>query len=346
VTGHFADPSGQLEPATGTAGRVSSERVDDKSITLSTSQSSIHYCRAVARLGLQVGEALAYAHRHGIIHRDIKPSNLLLDLEGTLWVTDFGLAKTEGANELTQAGDVIGTIRYMAPERFDGTTLPQSDLYSLGITLYEALTLQAGFDESNRARLIERILHESPVSPRKLDSRIPRDLETILLKAMARDPRDRYADAESMAEDLRRFLADRPIIARRSSPPERLWRWCRRNPAMAALSGLSIVLLVMVAAGSSIAALSLNARKRDALDRLWRSKLEEARATAMTRQVGQRFLSLNRIREALAIAEPLGLSTEDDWNCAMRPSVPWYSLISKSPTCRAPRKARPCLTRT
>jgi eukaryotic-like serine/threonine-protein kinase len=312
LTGHFAEPVSRSGSASEVSGKSAGSRpMETSGVSLSGSQPGAHYFQGVARLGLQVAEALAYAHRHGIIHRDIKPSNLLLDLEGTIWVTDFGLAKTEGSDELTHAGDVIGTIRYMAPERFDGTTLPQSDIYSLGITLYEALTLRPGFDESNRARLIERILHHSPVRPRKLDSRIPRDLETIVQKAIARDARDRYPDAEAMAEDLRRFLADRPIIARRNSPPERLWRWCRRNPAVAALSGLSICLLAVVAVGASIAAFSLNARKRDALDRLWRSKLEEARATTMSRQPGQRLISLNRIREALTIAQPLGLSAQD-----------------------------------
>src|SRR5262249_15239364 len=156
-------------------------------------------------------EALEYAHRQGVVHRDIKPSNLLLDARGTIWVTDFGLAKEEGVEELTQSGDIVGTLRYMAPERFQGRADPRSDVYGLGVTLYELLTLRPAFDDTNRGRLIERVLHEEPVRPRQLGPRIPRDLETIVLKAMAREPGDRYPTAEALAEDLRRFVADRPI---------------------------------------------------------------------------------------------------------------------------------------
>ena len=116
-----------------------------------------------------------------MLHRDVKPSNLLLDPQGTVWITDFGLAKAEGADELTQAGEVVGTVRFMAPERFDGRSLPQSDVYSLGLTLYEMLTLRPAFADSNKARLIEKVLHDPPPPPRKLDPHVPRDLETIVL---------------------------------------------------------------------------------------------------------------------------------------------------------------------
>ncbi len=211
----------------------------------SRNMAGMPYFRWIARVGLQVAEALAYAHSQGILHRDIKPSNLLLDAMGTVWVTDFGLAKAEGSDALTQTGDVVGTLRYMAPERFDGGSDARSDLYSLGVTLYELLTLRPLFEESNRARLIKRVTHELPPAPRKRQPRIPRDLETIVLKAIAKEPAQRYASAEAMAEDLRRFLADRPVKARRISGAERLWRWSRRNPALAAsLSSLFLVLAI------------------------------------------------------------------------------------------------------
>src|SRR5262249_7636493 len=148
-----------------------------------TSQSDSQYFRGVARIGVQSAEALAYAHQHGILHRDVKPSNLLLDTQGTIWVTDFGLAKAEGSEELTAAGDIGGAVRYRAQERFKGHADRRSDVYALGLTLYEMLTLRSAFDSTDRARLMDRITRESPPAPRKFDARIPRDLETVVLKA-------------------------------------------------------------------------------------------------------------------------------------------------------------------
>ena len=199
------------------------------------------YYRTVARLGVQVASALAHAHGQGVLHRDIKPSNLLLDAAGHVWVADFGLAKVEGSDGPTHTGDIVGTLRYMAPERYDGWSDRRSDIYGLGATLYELLTLRPPFEESNRVKLIEQVLHENPKPPRKLDHRIPRDLETIVLTAMAKWHGNRYATAEALAGDLENYLADRPIAARRSGAAERAWRWCRRNPATAGLLAASAV---------------------------------------------------------------------------------------------------------
>jgi serine/threonine protein kinase/Flp pilus assembly protein TadD len=210
-------------------------------------QSERAYFASVARVGLQAAEALDYAHNQGIVHRDIKPSNLLLDTQGRVWVADFGLAKREDADVLTQPGEVVGTLRYMAPERFQGQTDARSDIYSLGLTLYEMLTLKPGFAGSERLQLMHRIVHEEPSWPRKQDARIPRDLETIVLKAMAKNPGRRYPTAGAMAEDLSRFLSDRPIRARRTPWSERAWRLCRRNPMVASLS-TSMTALVLIAA--------------------------------------------------------------------------------------------------
>jgi eukaryotic-like serine/threonine-protein kinase len=223
-----------------------------RSPELSSAQGGTPYYRSVARVGIQVAEALAYAHGQGILHRDIKPSNLLLDAKGTVWVTDFGLAKAEGGDGLTRTGDIVGTLRYMAPERFDGWSDPRSDVYSLGATLYELLTLRPPFREPDGLKLIEQVLHDEPTPPRKLDRRIPRDLETIVLKAFAKEPGQRYATAEQMAEDLRRFAVDRPILARRIGPAERIWRWCKRNPMLAGAAGAVAVALVAVAVISVI----------------------------------------------------------------------------------------------
>jgi WD40 repeat protein/serine/threonine protein kinase len=209
------------------------------------------YARSIARIGHQVAGALAYAHQRGVIHRDIKPSNLLLDTAGVTWITDFGLAKADDI-ALTQTGDILGTIRYMAPERFRGESDGRADIYSLGLTLYELLTLAPAFDASDRLRLIEQVQSEEPIRPRLHDRRIPRDLETILLKAIDKDPGRRYQTAEALEEDLRRFLDDEPILARRVSPAERALRWCRRNPWLASAVATAATALVATAVISTI----------------------------------------------------------------------------------------------
>ena len=199
-----------------------------------------------------MAEALAYAHSQRILHRDIKPSNLLLDADGTVWITDFGLATGEGSDDLTATGDVVGTLRYMAPERFDGRSDPRSDVYSLGATLYELLTLRPIFDDSNRARLMKMVAHEAPIPPRKVDPTIPLDLETIILKAIAKVPAHRYDSAAEMAADLRGFLEGRPILARRIGPVERIVRWSRRNPDLAASMAAVLLILSFASAGMTL----------------------------------------------------------------------------------------------
>jgi serine/threonine protein kinase len=217
----------------------------------SLSESGLEYWRSVARIGIQVADALAYAASQGVLHRDIKPSNLLLDTHGIVWVTDFGLAKAAGDEDnLTHSGDVLGTVRYMAPERFQGHADARSDLYALGLTLYEMLTLRPAFEEANRDKLIAQVMHAEPRSPRAIDPTLPRDLETIVLKAIAREPGRRYANAAELADDLQRFLDDRPITARRLSPWQHAWRWCRRKPALASLIGITVV---VVLAGTGVA---------------------------------------------------------------------------------------------
>ena len=169
--------------------------------------------------------------------------------QGVVWITDFGLAKASD-DGLTQTGDILGTLRYMAPERFRGEGDGRADVYALGLTLYELLTLRPAFDSPDRLQLIEQIKTEDPPRPRALDPRIPRDLETIVLKAIAKDPKDRYPSADALGEDLRRFLADEPIRARRVGPLERAWIWAKRRPAAAALLLVSAVAaLALVGAG-------------------------------------------------------------------------------------------------
>jgi eukaryotic-like serine/threonine-protein kinase len=211
------------------------------------------YFHSVAQIGRQAAQALAYAHARGVIHRDIKPSNLLLDTLGVVWITDFGLAKADD-DGLTATGDLVGTLRYMAPERFRGVGDARADIYALGLTLYELLTLRPAYSSSDRLKLIEQVKTEEPARLRSLDRRIPRDLEIIILKAIEKEPASRYPTADALAEDLRRFLADEPIKARQVSTTERYWRWAKRNPVIAGLGGALVVLLVTIAVGSILVA--------------------------------------------------------------------------------------------
>ena len=211
-----------------------------------------HYWQSVARIGLQAADALSYAHSQGTLHRDIKPANLLLDTQGTVWLADFGLAKAAQSEDLSLSSDVVGTLRYMAPEQFQGQTDHQSDIYSLGLTLYELLTLRSAYEETDQSRLIQRITAGPPPAPSSANWEIPRDLETIILKAISHEASQRYPSAEALADDLRCFLEDRPIHARRVGPVERLGRWGRRNKALATLAGVTLLLLVLVAVVSSV----------------------------------------------------------------------------------------------
>jgi serine/threonine protein kinase/tetratricopeptide (TPR) repeat protein len=201
----------------------------------------------VADLGLQAAAALQYAHEQGVLHRDVKPANLLLDPSGRVWVTDFGLAKLVDHDGLTATGDILGTLQYLAPECLHCQADPRSDVYGLGAVLYELLTLEPPFPADSPARLVRQIGDADPPPPRELNPAIPRDLETIVLTAMAREPARRYASAELLADDLRAFLDDRPIRARRSSWVYRGWRWCHRNPTVALLSLSTVTALVLAA---------------------------------------------------------------------------------------------------
>jgi serine/threonine protein kinase/Flp pilus assembly protein TadD len=212
------------------------------------------YWQCVARIGLQVAEALEYAHRQGILHRDIKPSNLLLDAQEAVWVTDFGLAKLEDDQDLTHTGDILGTLRYMPAEAFDRKSDKRSDVYSLGISLYEMLAMRPAFAERERHRLIKQITGSEPVRLDRVNQAIPRDLVTIIHKAIEREPGQRYATAAELAADLRRFLEDAPIQARRTGAVERLYRWCRRNQLVAALTGLLALVLAALGVGGVVSA--------------------------------------------------------------------------------------------
>ena len=307
--------------------------VDSSSVFANSSGSSARgrYFRNVAELVAQVADALSYAHEHEVVHRDIKPSNLLLDVRGTVWVTDFGLAHTDDGSDLTRSGDVIGTLRYMAPERFEGVTSPQGDIYSLGLTFFELLTLRPAFDETERAALIKQVTSTPIPSPRRIDSRVPRDLETILLKATDRDPNSRYSTAAELADDLRRFLSDEPIKARRPPLSKRFLLWCRRNPIVATL----LMVILALAAASTITAVRLHYQQeetthnlnraivaetearqseREALQQAFNSSMAQVKAVGRNPSSGGRANGLAAIQRAVGYLGRLPVSSRDRFN--------------------------------
>jgi serine/threonine-protein kinase len=223
------------------------------------------FAKSVACLGAQAADALEYAAGQGVLHRDVKPANLLLDVWGTVWLTDFGLAKATGTPDLTRTSDVLGTLHYMAPERFRGRADVRSDVYALGLTLYELLALRPAFGDGGQEQLIGQITTQGPPRLDQLEPQLPRDLVTIVHKAIAREPADRYQTAGALAEDLRRFLDDRSVVARRVRLPERAWRWCRRNPTTAALVAGSLLLAMALAFGGLWQALQ-GAQRRHAVE--------------------------------------------------------------------------------
>ncbi len=213
---------------------------------------SPRFFRTAARLLAQAAEAIEHAHQFGVIHRDVKPANLMVDGHGNVWVTDFGLAQFVSGVGLTRTGDLMGTLRYMSPEQAGGQRLPldpRTDVYSLGATLYELLTLAPLFDGNDYRTLLAQILHDEPRRPRSLERSVPQELETIVLKAVSKTPADRYASAREFADDLNRFLDDRPILARRPTLTQRVRKWARRHPSVVVAG---VVLLALVAAGSLV----------------------------------------------------------------------------------------------
>lgn len=206
------------------------------------------YWRNIARIGVQVADALSHAHSKKILHRDIKPSNLMIDQTGCAWVTDFGLAKYFESPDLTRTGEIVGTLRYMSPEQINGKADERSDIFGLGLTLYEMATLQPAYDATDRTQLMKQVLEASPQPLRSIDRKIPRDLETIVQKCIASESHRRYQDSESVAADLQRFLDGEPVLARRINTMERVSKWCRRRPTVALLiAALSISLICGIA---------------------------------------------------------------------------------------------------
>lgn len=205
-----------------------------------------------AEVGSTVCDALSYAHDQGVLHRDIKPANLMIDPRDSVWIADFGLAKLSEQSELTRTGEVIGTPQYMPPESFDGIYDERSEVYSVGLTLYEILAGRPAIQARNTAETIRKATDGVTAAPSKCNRSVPADLDTVVMKALSVDPQTRYASAAAMRDDLDCFLGNRPIQARRSGLAQRTVRWFRREPRIAALTLCTIVLLAALASLSGI----------------------------------------------------------------------------------------------
>ncbi len=237
------------------------------------------YYRSVAALGIQAATALQHAHDEGVIHRDIKPANLLLDSASKLYVTDFGLARIESDAGVTMTGDLIGTLRYMAPEQALAKRVVidhRADIYSLAATLYELLTLRPAYLAEDRQQLLKQIAFEEPALLRRIDRDIPAELETIVHKAMSKDLDQRYASAQELADDLRSHLENRPIQAKPPTTSEKISKWTRRNPILTWSAIITLVLVTVTLAVSTL----LIADQRD----IARNAERNARQMAETRR--------------------------------------------------------------
>ena len=260
---------------------------------------SREFYRTAARLALQAAQALEHAHQMGVVHRDVKPGNLLVDHRGHLWVTDFGLARLPFDVSLTMTGDMLGTLRYMSPEQALGKRMivdHRTDVYSLGATLYELLTLEYAVPGTDRQEVLQALANNEPKPARQHDKNIPIELETIVHKALAKSPGERYATAAEFAEDLQRFLSDRPILARPPTIADRIGKWGRRHRTFVAAAAVFTVLLAAGLAVSTAIIASEHIKTAAAL------KSEKAHATAAAKaqeSAEARFQQARRVVDLL-----------------------------------------------
>jgi eukaryotic-like serine/threonine-protein kinase len=219
-------------------------------------RSALNPFQKIAMLIADAAEGLEYAHSCGIVHRDVKPANLLLDVRGKIWIADFGLAQITTGEHVTQTGDMLGTMRYMSPEQASGSrgvVDHRSDVYSLGATLYELLARRPVFDGSDRQTLLHQVLHDDPKPLRLFDRAIPEELEIITLKALRHSAADRYESAQHFADDLRRYLSEIPIVARRPTMIDQVRKWTRRHPTtVLSLLFAMVVTLISLAATTAV----------------------------------------------------------------------------------------------
>jgi predicted Ser/Thr protein kinase len=291
--------------------------------------------RRAAQLVKHIAEAVQFAHERGVLHRDLKPSNVLISEGDVPHITDFGLAKRiEDNPDLTLTGQVLGTPNYMPPEQADPRRAPPSpagDVYSLGAILYHLLTGRPPFLAQTLTQTIRLVTEAEPVSPRLLNPDVPRDLETICLRCLQKDPAHRFSSAALLADELGRFMRDEPIVSRPISVGARFARWCQRKPALAASVAIGALLLLIVMIGSPIALIRIEKERQEAVAargkesalrvraenaeretaaKLYQALLEQARASVRSGDLGQRVLALDAARRATAISNTAELRRE------------------------------------
>jgi serine/threonine protein kinase/Flp pilus assembly protein TadD len=330
-TGPYS-PDGAASPEIHTPEAVTRNQGDSGTVSFALSPrprfADSRFFRTVANLGIQAAEALEHAHQLGVIHRDIKPANLMVDARGNLWITDFGLAHCQSQAGLTMSGDLVGTLRYMSPEQALAKRVlvdQRTDIYSLGATLYELLTLEAAFAGKDRQELLRQIAFEEPKAPKRLNKAIPAELETIVLKAIEKNPEERYATAQELADDLERFLRDEPIHAKRPGHVQRGRKWARRHQAQIRVA--AAVAIVGLLAGTVL---------------LWREKdntSEAYKAEASQRQRADDNLrlamkTLDEIHVDLAQFElPRDAAHQDRYRRLLQKVIAFYKqFIENNPT--------------
>jgi WD40 repeat protein/tRNA A-37 threonylcarbamoyl transferase component Bud32 len=278
--------------------------------------------RQAAECLKKVAEAIHYAHEHGVLHRDLKPANVALDSSFEPRVMDFGLARLmEQDSQATMSGIAFGTPSYMPPEQAAGRVRdvsPASDVYALGAVLYHALAGRPPFRADNPVETMRQVVENEPVAPRLLDGAVPRDLETICLKCLEKEPKRRFATALMVAEELGRFLRDEPLRVRPAGPAEKAWRWCRRNRALASTIGLGFALSIIVGIGSPFALYRINRERQRAQENALLEAKERQRAESVTRQ-SRRRLYAARINLAQQIFEEGDVARMEELLNGLRP---------------------------
>ncbi len=294
------------------AGNPSIKELDEtfraaSSTMIRSNSSNNRYIESMVEMTVQAAEALQHAHQYGVIHRDIKPGNLLIDQTGKIWVTDFGLAQIQHADaQLTRSGDHIGTLRYMSPEQAIGdrdVMDHRSDIYSLGVTLYELLTLEPAIRGENYREMLNHVAEQEPIAPRLINASIPQDLDTIIRKAISKEPSQRYTSAQAFADDLQRWLDNKPISAKPPTAWQRLAKWRKRNSMLVNMAAVLMALMSVALLATTLIVL----------------RQQSETQAALTREINQRNQAQQNFQQARAAVDTFSQLSESE--LAFRPEV-------------------------